>query len=338
MAMMTDRRTLTVDIIVPLYNEADGVDRFHRELTRMTGSLPGTVTIYYVNDGSSDGTGDALEAIAARDDRVVILELSRNFGHQAALSAGLDLAAGDVVITMDGDGQHPPDLIPEMLRLFQSGYDVVMAQRGDARPPTFVKRRLSDAFYWLLSWISDTTIVRGCADYRLLARPVVDALKRMPEYHRFVRGMVAWLGYRSVILPYAEAPRVAGRTKYSLTRMLKLASDAVASFSLIPLRIGIGLGACFLLFALLEAVYVLQFWIRGEQHRLVPGWSSLMFVILLVGGFLMVTIGIIGSYVGYIFQEVKRRPVYVVRSVHPGQTSGRAATDDGSTRERSRAK
>lgn len=152
-----------------------------------------------------------------------------------------------------------------------------------------------------------------------MSRPVVDALRQMPEHHRFVRGMVAWLGFRSAIMLYVEQPRRAGRSKYSLRKMLKLAADAISSFSLVPLYIGLGLGVFFLLLAFLEMVHVLSFWVRGQQPRLVPGCSSLMFAILLVGGFVMVAVGIIGTYVGYIFQEVKRRPVYVVRSIRCGQ-------------------
>ena len=320
---MSDQ-ALTLDIVVPLYNEELSVGHFHSELVRMAASLAVNVVIYYVNDGSRDATGAILEEIARQDSRVVVVELSRNFGHQAALSAGLDISKGDVVVTMDGDGQHPPELIPEMLKLFETGYDVVLAQRGDIRESAFLKRLTSGVFYWLLSRISDTKMTPGCADYRLMSRPVVDALKGMREYHRFLRGMVAWLGYRTVILPYAEKPRLAGRSRYSLGKMVNLATDAISSFSLVPLRVGIGLGLCFLVFAVLEMGYVLRFWLRGEQHLLVPGWSSLMLAILLVGGSVMITLGVIGTYVGYIFQEVKRRPAYVIRSVRAVAGDSRA--------------
>jgi polyisoprenyl-phosphate glycosyltransferase len=318
-----------LDIVVPLYNEEQGVESFHQGLVRVTASLAVYLTIYYVNDGSTDATSTVLAKIADQDSRVVVIELSRNFGHQAALSAGLDLATGDAVITIDGDGQHPPELIPEMLRLFGAGYDVVLTQRSDVGQPAFLKRSTSAAFYWLLGRLSDTKILPGCADYRLLSRRVVEALKDMPEYHRFLRGMVAWLGYRTVILPYAEQPRMAGRSQYSLKKMIRLAMDAVFSFSLVPLRIGIALGGCLLILALLEVAYVLRFWWRGEGHLLVPGWSSLMFMILLVGGTMMVVTGFIGVYVGYIFQEVKRRPVYVLRSRGPARSRGGDGTPRG---------
>ena len=317
--VLADTKLVALDIVVPLYNEERSVESFHQNLMRVTTPLAFDVRIYYVNDGSTDATATILGKIAGADGRVVVIELSRNFGHQAALSAGLDVTKGDVVITIDGDGQHPPELIPEMLRLFENGYDVVLTQRSDVRQPAFLKRSTSAVFYWLLSRVSDTKIIPGCADYRLLSRGVVASLKEMPEYHRFLRGMVAWLGYRTVILPYSEQPRIAGRSKYSLKKMIGLAMDAVFSFSLVPLRLGIALGACFLLLALFEVVYVLWYWLRGEQQLLVPGWSSLMFMILLAGGTTMVVTGFIGIYVGYIFQEVKHRPVYVVKSLRgPG--------------------
>ena len=317
--------TIALDIVVPVYNEEHGVAKFHESLARLTEALAVELTIYYVNDGSTDATSMILAKIAEADRRVVVIDLSRNFGHQAALSAGLDLAQGDAVVTIDGDGQHPPELIPEMLRLFEAGYDVVLTQRSEVGRPALLKRSTSAAFYWLLGRLSNTHIIPGCADYRLLSRRVVAALKNMPEHHRFLRGMVAWLGYRTVILPYAEQPRLAGRSQYSLRKMTRLALDAVFSFSLVPLRIGIALGGCFLILALLEMAYVLRFWWRGDGHLLVPGWSSLMFMILLVGGTTMVVTGFIGIYVGYIFQEVKRRPVYVIRS----QGVARPRQDDG---------
>jgi cytochrome bd-type quinol oxidase subunit 1 len=209
---------------------------------------------------------------------------------------------------------------------------VVLAQRSDAGQTGFLKRVTSEGFYWLLSKIGDTRMIPGAADYRLMSRAVVDSLKGMQEYHRFLRGMVAWLGYRTVILPYEERARVAGRTKHSLRKMLRLASDAVSSFSLVPLRIGIALGFSFFVVAGLEVAYVLWFWIRGERDRLVPGWSSLMFVVLLIGGLMMILLGLVGSYVGYIFQEVKRRPVYVVRTVASSREPRRATDEPPETR------
>jgi dolichol-phosphate mannosyltransferase len=315
---MSTTPKLTLGIVVPVYNEERGIAAFHRQVSEVVDSLPVDARIYYVNDGSTDATQAALEGIARQDDRVVVVTLTRNFGHQAALSAGLEVVPGDLVITLDGDGQHPPELMRDMLKLFEAGYEVVLAQRGDAREATFLKRFTSEAFYRLLSRIGDTKMNPGCADFRLMSRSAVAALNAMPEYHRFLRGMVAWLGYRTVIVPYVERGRATGRSKHSLKKMLRLASDAVSSFSLVPLRIGIALGLSFIVIAMLEVGYVVRIWLRGERHLLVPGWSSLMFAVLLVGGLVMILLGLVGSYVGYIFQEVKRRPVYVIRTLRDG--------------------
>ena len=315
--MRRDRRRLAIDIVVPVYNEEAVVAEFHRQLSVVVTPLrrDHDVRICYVNDGSVDHTGAELLKLAADDAGVTILELSRNFGHQAALTAGLDRAEGDVVITLDGDGQHPPELIADMIGLYRAGYDVVLTQRVAAEASRF-KRWTSAAFYRLLSVIGNTPMTTGSADYRLLSRPVLEALRQMREYHRFLRGMVAWAGYRTVVLPYAERSRLGGSSKYSLRGMARLAADATFSFSLVPLRIALVVGSCFLLLAVAEAFYVMSFWLTGRQHLLVPGWSSLMFMLLIVGAALMIAVGFVGVYVGYIFQEVKRRPVYLVRSVH----------------------
>jgi dolichol-phosphate mannosyltransferase len=286
------------------------------------------VRIYYVDDGSVDHTGAELVKLAADDPDVTILELSRNFGHQAALTAGLDRAAGDVVVTLDGDGQHPPELIPEMVGLYRAGYDVVLTQRIAAELPR-VKRWTSTLFYRLLGMIGDTRIPARSADFRLVSRPVLEALRQMREYHRFLRGMVAWAGYRTVVLPYTERARLGGSAKYSLGGMARLAAAGTFSFSLLPLKIALVVGVGFLLLAIAEALYVMSFWLTGTQHRLVPGWSSLMFMLLIVGSALMIALGLVGIYVGYIFQEVKRRPVYLVRSVHQGAGEPPARGDDG---------
>jgi dolichol-phosphate mannosyltransferase len=317
--MTAGPRRPTVDVVVPVYNEEAVVAAFHARLMAVVAALrrEHDVRIYYVDDGSTDRTGAALAELAAGDAGVTVVELSRNFGHQAALTAGLDLASGDLVVTMDGDGQHPPELIPEMLALHRAGYDVVLTQRAAAELPR-LKRWTSAAFYRLLSAIADTRITAGAADYRLMSRRALDALRGMREYHRFLRGMVAWAGYRTVILPYAEGPRLGGTSKYSLRGMARLAADATFSFSLVPLRIALVVGVCFLVLAGLEGLYVLSFWLTGRQHVLVPGWSSLMFMLLIVGAALMIAVGLVGVYVGYIFQEVKRRPIYLVREVRGG--------------------
>lgn len=304
-----------VDLVLPIFNEEEVLAGFHRQLAAAIESLPYRFRIFYINDGSSDGTAAVVDKIRQEDRRVVVVELSRNFGHQAALTAGLDRSDADYVISLDADGQHPPELIGEMLRLADAGYDAVITQRLEESGQSFFKKTTSRVFYRLINSIGNTRVLPGSADFRLLSRRFVEALRAMPEYHRFLRGMVAWAGFKSIILPYRQPTRLAGKSKYSFRKMVALSMDAVFSFSLVPLYIGITAGAVMLVLALAEMAYVLSFWVTGRQSGLAPGWSSLMFVLLVVGGFLMITLGFIGVYVGYIFQEVKRRPVYLVRGV-----------------------
>jgi len=312
-------KKLRVAIVIPVFNEADVIEQIHARIRAVVDKLPDTIHFYYVDDGSSDGTAAALVNLAKADRRVTALPLSRNFGHQAALTAGLEHAQGDVVIMMDGDGQHRPEMIPQMLDLVRQGYDIVQTQRMDEAEPASIKKWTSGLFYRLINSISGTRILPGAADYRALSRRAVDALTSMPEYHRFLRGMVAWIGYPTVILPYQPAERISGASKYSFGKMFRLAMDAIFSFSLVPLYIGLSLGGVLFCLAAAEMIYVLSFWVTGRTSGLAPGWSSLMFIILIVGGMLMVVLGFIGIYVGYIFQEVKRRPIYLLKGEQPDE-------------------
>ena len=305
-----------VDLVIPVFNEEEVLVFFHSKLSTEIAGLPYRFQIIYVNDGSLDQTAGMLDQIAGTDERVTIIELSRNFGHQAALTAGLDQAQGDFVITLDGDGQHPPERIGEMLRLAVDGkYDIVLMQRVEESSLNAFKRSTSHFFYSLINRIGETRVVAGAADFRLLTHPVVLALRSMPEYHRFLRGMVNWMGFRTVILPYVQPARLAGASKYTFKKMLSLAENAVFSFSLVPLYIAMSIGGLFLILAIIEAIYVLSFWVTGRISGLAPGWSSLMFMLLIVGGSILIALGLIGVYIGYIFQEVKRRPVYLIRRI-----------------------
>lgn len=306
---------VSIGVVIPVFNEQEALQVFHQQLCSAVDQLPYQFIFYYINDGSTDQTAQILQSILVQDHRVRVVELSRNFGHQAALTAGLDLAEGDWVISMDGDGQHPPQLIGEMLRLAEAGYDLVLTQREDELAGSTFKRVTAALFYKLINRVGDTKILPGGADFRLMSRVVVDAVKQMREYHRFLRGMVAWMGFRTVILPFTPPQRLGGKSKYSFKKMARLAVDAVFSFSLVPLYIGITIGVAMLFLAGLEMMYVLSFWVTGRQAGLAPGWSSLMFVILVVGGILMILLGFIGMYIGFIFQEIKRRPIYLVRQI-----------------------
>ena len=314
---MTPKISPEISIVIPIYNESEIITSFHDLLTNVIDELPNKTNIYYVDDGSDDETAALLAQLANSDHRVQILTLSRNFGHQAALTCGLDQAEGDITILMDGDGQNPPELIPEMLKLYDAGYDIVTGQRQDVNSESFFKRHSSRLFYRTINWVGNLDITPNAADFRLLSRRVVEGLKAMPEYHRFLRGMISWAGFKSVILPYTPKPRMGGHSKYTLRKMFKLAGDAIFSFSLAPLKIGLAIGGLFYLLALIEVAYVLSFWFTGKQPQLEPGWSSLMFMLLIVGGTLTTVISLIGIYIGYIFQEVKKRPIYLLKESVP---------------------
>lgn len=311
--LMPRKSRLSVDIVIPVYNEAGVIERTFESLRAVADSLPYKFTFYYVDDGSEDKTLESLASLAEKDSRVEVIELSRNFGHQAALTAGLDAAQGDVVISMDCDGQHPPELIPQMMELIEQGYDIVQGQRMEGAQIAPFKKWTSEVFYRLLNLVSGTQVLPGAADFRALSRQAVNALKAMPEYHRFLRGMVSWIGFKTVILPYHEPSRIAGHSKYSLGKMVRLASDAIFSFSLMPLYIGLSAGGVFFVLATVQLIYVLILWLTGQYDKIVPGWSSLMAIMLIASGIIMILLGFIGVYVGYIFQEVKHRPVYLIK-------------------------
>ncbi|HEX6987597.1 MAG TPA: glycosyltransferase family 2 protein, partial [Planctomycetaceae bacterium] len=269
--------------------------------------------IVYVDDGSSDGTADALREIALSDPAVTVLSLSRNFGHQAALSAGLEFVDADAVVMMDGDLQHPPALIPDMVRLWREGFDVVSAVRQHTADAGPFKRWTSDGFYRVFNRLSETQLVTGAADFCLLSRRAHRALLSFPERHRFLRGLVTWSGFRRAMIPFVAPERRAGTSKFTVPKMLRLAFDAVFSFSTVPVRVAFQFGAALVLFSLVYLVYVVG------RHLLVgdtvPGWSSTLTAVLLLGGVQLLSIGILGQYVARIYEEVKRRPLYFVRDV-----------------------
>lgn len=305
---------LKLDFVVPLFNEQESLRKFHETIEASVLPQRYSRRYIYINDGSSDGTQDVLRELAAKDSRVLVLELSRNFGHQAALSAGLDASDGDVVITMDGDGQHPASLVPEMLRLYEGGCDIVQAQRFDESGPGVFKRFASRCFYRVMRAVGEVDLAEGTSDFRLLSRRALDALRRLPEYHRFLRGMSAWIGFTSAMVPFKPPERMGGKSKYSLRKMVRLAGDGFFSFSLVPLRIGLFLGLAFILTAAAELLYIAYVWIGGHRDQMVPGWPSLILILTVSSAINMILMGILGVYVGMIFREVKRRPVYLVQS------------------------
>lgn len=305
-------------VVAPCYEEAAGIGHFYEALKAVLTGLDGvTHEIILVDDGSRDATLEKLLALAERDPCVKVYSLSRNFGHQVALTAGLDAARGDAVVMMDSDLQHPPELIPRMLHLWREGNDIVSAVREQTADSTLFKKLTSSAFYWFINLLSSTPIVHGASDFCLLSRRAHRALRGLPERHRFLRGMLSWVGFKRTFLPYQAAARVAGQSKYTLYKMLGLAFDAAFSFSVTPIRLAMRLGVLAVLLSLCYLGYILfRFFIYQD---LVRGWPSVIFVVVFLGGMQLIFIGLIGEYVGRVFEEVKRRPLYLLKH-RPGRT------------------
>lgn len=304
-----DRTLRLLSVVAPVFEEEALVEAFHERVATVLGDLPFELVL--VDDGSRDGTPALLAALAARDPRTRVVELSRNFGHQTALTAGLDHARGDVVVMMDGDLQDPPELIPQMLDHWRRGTDVVYAVRRRRAGETRLKLATARWFYRLFSVLGDVPLEPDSGDFRLLDRAPLDALLSMRERNRFLRGMTVWVGYTQTAVPYERAPRAAGATKYTPARMLALSLDAISSFSHRPLQVATLLGflCAALAFVLIPVIVALR--LAGSY---LPGFSTITIVVLLLGGIQLMAIGLIGEYVGRIYDEVKRRPLYVVRT------------------------
>jgi dolichol-phosphate mannosyltransferase len=308
-----------LSIVIPIYNEAEALPYLVPRLKGLLASLPVPAEVLFVNDGSSDRSLDTLVEEAAVDARFRVLALARNFGHQVAATAGLDHARGDAVALMDADLQDPPELLHEMLAEYGKGYDVVYAQRVSREGETPLKRFTAWAFYRLMRALIHRDLPVDTGDYRLISRQCLDALKSMRELHRFLRGMVAWLGFAQTAVPFRRPARVAGSTKYPFRKMLLLAWNAALSFSPLPLRLSLWLG--FLLTGLGMAYGAYAFGRSVMGYYVVPGWTSSIVVSCLIGGAVMTGIGILGEYVGRIFEEIKGRPLYVL-NVTPVRVKG----------------
>jgi dolichol-phosphate mannosyltransferase len=306
-----------VSIVCPAYEEEEVLPRFHTELCGVLATLGPEyeVEVLYVDDGSCDGTLDYLRCLVAADPRVRYLSFSRNFGQQAALTAGMEHATGDAIITLDSDLQHPPALIPTLLARWREGHDVVLTLREDDPRLGYFKRLSSRAFNWVMRRVSETEVRAAASDYRLLSRKAADSLLQLHETHRFLRGMVTWLGFRTTTVSFFPSSRGAGITKYTVRRMTALAVDAMLSFSKLPLRLSLGLGLGVLGFALLYGVgtAVRSLLISGSDWA----YHVLLLVVLLLGGCILCGLGVVGEYVGRIYEQVKSRPLYVVKEGSP---------------------
>jgi dolichol-phosphate mannosyltransferase len=307
-----------VSIVCPAYEEEEVLPRFHAELCGVLAALGPEydVEVLYIDDGSRDRTLDYLRALSAADPRVRYLSFSRNFGQQAALTAGLEFAAGDVVITLDSDMQHPPALIPALLARWREGHDVVLTLREDDPRLGWFKRMTSRAFNKVMHWLSETEVRAAASDYRLLSRTAVDCLLQLHETHRFLRGMVNWLGFRTTTVSFFPAVRGAGVTKYTLRRMTALAVDAMLSFSKLPLRLALMLGLMVLLLGVGYGGVVLARALLTPAPTEWP-YHLLMLAILFVGGCTLSALGVVGEYVGRVYEQVKGRPLYLLKEVSP---------------------
>lgn len=307
-------RTVTVSVVVPCFNEQEVLHETHRRLSASLDSLERcSCEIIFVDDGSRDATPDILRSLAAADPRVKAVFLSRNFGHQIAVTAGIDFAAGDVVVLIDADLQDPPAVIAEMLDAWRAGADVAYGQRRTRSGESTFKLATAKLFYRLLDRLSEVQIPMDTGDFRLMDRQVVEALRKMPERHRFIRGMVAWVGFSQVPIPYDRESRFAGTTKYPFARMLRFAVDGLTAFSVVPLRLATWFGFSAACIALVGILYALVSRLLTDQW--VPGWAATFIAILFMAGAQLLCIGVIGEYLGRLVTEAKGRPLYLVSQV-----------------------
>ncbi len=304
-----------LSIVVPCCNEEPNIGTLHARVGAATSSLGYRTELVLVDDGSSDQTWARIQAVAALDPTVLAVKLSRNHGHQLALTAGLSVCTGDRVLILDADLQDPPELLPQMMARMDEGFDVVYGQRIARHGESALKRSTAHVFYRMLQRLVDTPIPVDTGDFRLMSRRAVNALHAMPERHRFVRGMVSWIGFPQTALPYERGPRAAGDTKYPLRKSLHFGIDAVTSFSIVPLRVASYLGLLAAALALVVTAYALWSWGAG---RTVQGWTSLIIITLLLGGAQLCVLGVIGEYLGRLYMESKRRPLFLIEEIVRG--------------------
>lgn len=301
-----------ISVIIPCFNESKVIHLFYAELKQVLQTLKDLeYEIIFVDDGSTDDTLVKLNQIGRKDSCVRVCSLSRNFGHEIAMTAGLDAATGKAAIMMDADLQHPPELIPQMINKWKDGYDIVSPVRDNTKGASYFKRITARGFYYILNLLSETRIPPGASDFNLFSRRAYMALRNMPERHRFLRCMASWVGFDRTFLPYSAAERAAGKSKYTVTKLITLALDGIFSFSATPLRIATQLGLIITFFG-----FVYLMWILGRYFLLgdtVQGWASLIGVTLILGGFNLISIGLVGQYLSRVFEEVKGRPIYVFK-------------------------
>lgn len=308
-----------LSVVVPCHNEAGNLHMLYARL-RPQLELFEKCEVIFVDDGSTDHTASIVRQLAMEDERIRLIQLSRNFGHQAALKAGIDQARGDCIVSLDADLQHPPELIPSMVGQWLEGYDVVTTRRLETRGEPFFKRLFSRFFYRLIRFLSDIDLPPGSADFRLIDRSVAEVLRSMKERDIFLRGLISWAGFRQTSLDYIANERFTGASKYNFRKMTRLALAGITSFSVKPLRLSIVLGLLIALLAVLYGVYILYIYLYTD--RAIPGWASTTGSILLLGSIQLIVLGILGEYLGKLFMENKRRPPYIIRTERPRPQHG----------------
>jgi polyisoprenyl-phosphate glycosyltransferase len=308
------QRPILLSVIVPCLNEEEALRGTHARLSSALAQIPANFEIVYVDDGSTDATPEVLRELQGSDNCIRVVRFSRNFGHQMAITAGLEHAAGDAVVVIDADLQDPPENIAKFFRKWEEGYDVVYGVRTERQGETAFKLWTAKIFYRCITRLSDTQIPLDTGDFRLMDRRVVNVLLGMPERDRFVRGMVSWLGFSQAAVPYRREARAEGVTKFSFFKMLRFAMDGIFSFSIVPLRVATWTGFITSFLAILGILVVSLERVLGVAG-LVKGWTSTMFAVLFIGGVQLICMGIIGEYIGRIYGESKHRPLYVVREI-----------------------
>ncbi|TQR43692.1 glycosyltransferase family 2 protein [Paenibacillus popilliae] len=302
-----------LSIVVPMYNEEENIEYFYSKISNVLESNNYRYEIICVNDGSKDQTLSRISAIATKDKRIKVVDLSRNFGKEIAMTAGLRYSTGDAIIPIDADLQDPPELIPQLIEKWKEGYDVVYATRARREGETFVKKATAHLFYRFIQKITRINIPADTGDFRLMSRQVVDALNQLPEQHRFMKGLFSWVGFKQTSIIYQREPRFAGKTSFNYWKLWNFAIEGITSFSFAPLQIAMYLGFAISILALIYAGYMIVSTLVGGNP--VPGYPSLMVAILFFGGVQLITLGVIGEYIGRIYNETKRRPLYLVREI-----------------------
>jgi glycosyltransferase involved in cell wall biosynthesis len=303
-----------ISIVVPVFNEEAGLSELYRRISAVMKQVSLSFELIFVDDGSTDRSLDIMLEFSEKDKNVKIIQLSRNFGHQLAIIAGIDHAHGEAVITMDSDLQHPPELIGKLIEKWQEGYDVVYTSRDQTQDASLFKKFTSRFFYMLVNHLAEVKISPGTADFRLLDQSVVESLRAFGERSIFLRGIINWLGYRQAAIRYRAAARYGGESKYSFLRMLQFATHGITSFSSIPLYISAFLGIIISFCSFLYGGIII--YVRLFTDRLVEGWTSVMVALLFLGGIHLITLGIQGIYLGQVYKEVKGRPRYIIRRVY----------------------